>query len=195
MWTLAGVAGIQEIGGPAIPWRPGRTDADMSACTPDGRLPDASKGAKHIRDIFYRMGFDDREIVALLGAHAIGRCHDDRSGYSGPWTFSPTYFTNEFYKLLMNEKWTWKKWNGPPQYEDVTSKSLMMLPTDMELIKDKEFSKHTKRYADDEQVFFKEFSEAFAKLLELGVPFERDEKWIFKTLEQQEEEKSKKEKK
>jgi hypothetical protein len=34
------------------------------------------------------MGFNDREIVALLGAHALGRCHEDRSGYWGPWTFA-----------------------------------------------------------------------------------------------------------
>jgi catalase (peroxidase I) len=40
---------------------------------PDGRLPDAAQGAQHVRDIFYRMGFNDQEIVALLGAHALGR--------------------------------------------------------------------------------------------------------------------------
>ena len=44
------------------------------------------KDAVHIRDIFYRMGFNDREIVALIGAHTLGRCHADRSGYVGPWT-------------------------------------------------------------------------------------------------------------
>ena len=55
---------------------------------PDGRLPDADKGSKkatisHLRDIFYRMGFNDKEIVALSGAHALGRCHTDASGYWG----------------------------------------------------------------------------------------------------------------
>jgi hypothetical protein len=29
------------------------------------------------------MGFGDREIVALCGAHALGRCHRDRSGFDG----------------------------------------------------------------------------------------------------------------
>lgn len=101
--------------GPSIPYRPGRLDKDIAACTPDGRLPDASQGNKHLRDIFYRMGFNDQEIVALSGAHALGRCHTDRSGFDGPWTFSPTVVTNDYYDLLLKEKWTWKKWNGPKQ--------------------------------------------------------------------------------
>lgn len=32
------------------------------------------------------MGFNDQEIVALSGAHTLGRCHADRSGFVGPWT-------------------------------------------------------------------------------------------------------------
>ena len=48
----------------------------------------------------------------------------------------------------------------------------MMLPTDMALIKDPTFKKHVERYAEDGQVFFKEFSDVIVKLLELGVPFE-----------------------
>jgi cytochrome c peroxidase len=171
LWTLAGVCSIQEMQGPIIPWRPGRQDRDVSFCTPDGRLPDGSKDQNHIRAIFGRMGFDDREMVALSGAHALGRCHSDRSGFEGPWDFSPTVMTNEYFRLLMDEKWGWKKWNGPAQYEDKSTKSLMMLPTDMALIKDKEFKKHVERYARDSQVFFKEFSDAIVKLLELGVPF------------------------
>ena len=72
----------------------------------------------------------------------------------------------------MDEKWGWKNWNGPKQYEDTKTKSLMMLPTDMALIKDNEFKKHVQRYAKDSQVFFKEFSDVLVKLFELGVPFQ-----------------------
>lgn len=59
LWTLAGCVAIEEMGGPKIPWRPGRSDYDPKSfvCPPDARLPDASQGSKHIRDIFYRMGF------------------------------------------------------------------------------------------------------------------------------------------
>jgi len=129
LWILAGVTAIQEMQGPTIPYRPGRQDKDLAACTPDGRLPDASKGNKHLRDIFYRMGFNDQEIVALSGAHALGRCHTDRSGFTGPWTFSPTVVTNEYYKLLLNEKWNWKKWNGPKQVRTL----FLHFPTDHEM--------------------------------------------------------------
>lgn len=54
-------------GGPLIPWRPGRQDGLAEHCTPDGRLPDGDKGSDHLRDIFWRQGFNDQEIVALSG--------------------------------------------------------------------------------------------------------------------------------
>jgi peroxiredoxin len=28
--------------------------------------------------------------VALSGAHNLGRCHADRSGFDGPWVVNPT---------------------------------------------------------------------------------------------------------
>jgi Peroxidase len=31
--------------------------------------------------VFYRMGFDDRGIVALSGAHTLGRAYPSRSGF------------------------------------------------------------------------------------------------------------------
>jgi len=134
-----------------------------------------------LRDIFYRMGFNDQEIVALSGAHALGRCHTDRSGYEGPWTFSPTVVTNEYYNLLLNEKWNYRKWNGPKQFQDKTTKSLMMLPTDMVLISDKSFKSWVEKYAKDNELFFKDFAAVITKLFELGVPFaETSEKMIFK---------------
>ena len=171
LWTLAAVCAVQEMQGPTIPWRPGRQDRDVSFVTPDGRLPDGAKGSDHLRAIFGRMGFDDREIVALSGAHALGRCHADRSGFEGPWTFSPTTLTNDYFKFLLDTKWQWKKWDGHRQYEDVDTKSLMMLPTDMALVQDEKFKPHVERYAEDEGVFFKEFADVVCKLFELGVPF------------------------
>lgn len=56
----------------------------------------------------------------------------------------------------------------------------MMLPTDFELTKDKEFRKHVERYAKDESVFMNEFRDVVLKLFELGVPFKQEERYTFK---------------
>lgn len=176
LWAYAAVVVIEAMGGPTIPFRLGRVDcAGPEACTPDGRLPDADKGnvkvtIQHLRDIFYRQGFTDREIVALAGAHAMGRCHTDRSGYDGPWTRAPTTFSNEYFRLLTKEQWTVRDWNGPQQWEN-EAKDLMMLPADMALIWDREFLKYVRLYAQDEKAFAKDFASAFQKLQENGVDF------------------------
>lgn len=91
---------IKQMSGPEIAWKSGRLDAlDPSAVTPDGRLPNADSGppgadksdADHLRSVFYRMGFNDQEIVALSGAHALGRCHSELSCVS-----SNSIATSEF---------------------------------------------------------------------------------------------------
>ena len=161
--------------------RVGRTDSAVATTLPNGRLPDPDRGCPvattgHLRDIFGRMGFTDREIVALSGAHSVGRCHTDASGYWGPWSNAETAFSNKYFRLLLEEKWTLKRthegkpWTGPVQFESLDSK-LMMLPSDIALVQDAEFRKYVEMYAKDEALFFKDFSAAFAKLLELGVPF------------------------
>ena len=93
--------------------------------------------------------------------------------------------SNDYFRLLLGERWNWKKWNGPRQYEDAGSKTLMMLPTDMALVKDAGFKKHVERYAEDDGVFFKEFSEVIVKLFELGVPFQskEEDRMTLKTLD------------
>merc|ERR1719469_1693830 len=95
----------------------GRSDKGSGAECPawegkthqDGRLPGADMGspektATHLRYIFNRMGFDDQEIVALSGAHGLGRCHETSSGFWGPWTRAPTTISNEYFRLLFELK-------------------------------------------------------------------------------------------
>ena len=47
-----------------------------------------------------------------------------------------------------------KKWDGPKQYTDAGTKSLMMLPTDMALIWDKKLKPYVETYAKDQDKFF-----------------------------------------
>ncbi|KAI0836269.1 heme peroxidase [Hypoxylon sp. FL0890] len=174
LWTLAAVVAIREMGGPDVAWRGGRTD-----------FTDESK---HLRHVFYRMGFNDQEIVALSGAHNLGRCHSDRSGFEGKWVNNPTRFSNQYFKVLLANEKAWKKKrlpNGVEQFVYVEEdadlaaddgekpEELMMLPTDMALLSDPAFRPWVEKYAKDKDLFFEHFSKVFAKLLELGI--RRDE--------------------
>ena len=132
-----------------------------------GRLPDAAQGAQHLRDVFHRMGFDDRDIVALSGAHTLGRCHKTRSGFDGPWTHDPLKWDNSYFKNLTKFEWKPREWEGPLQYADPKNE-LMMLPTDVALKTDKKFLPHVKEFAKDEASFNKAFAAAMEKLIALG---------------------------
>ena len=152
LWTLAGVVAIKEMGGPKIPWQAGRTDyVDDSKLPPRGRLPDGAQGADHLRWIFYRMGFNDQEIVALSGAHNLGRCHADRSGFDGAWVNAPTRFSNTYYRLMISRSWKEKTLdNGVRQfvhYDEDAEEELMMLPTDLALTADPTFKHWVNVYA------------------------------------------------
>ncbi|KAK6083030.1 Cytochrome c peroxidase, mitochondrial [Seiridium cupressi] len=181
LWCLAAVIAVKEMGGPDVKWQGGRTDfTDDSKIPPRGRLPDGAQGADHLRHIFYRMGFNDQEIVALSGAHNLGRCHTDRSGFEGKWVNNPTRFSNQYFKLLLAHDWKRKKLeNGLEQFvyvdeeieleEGEQPEELMMLPTDMSLISDPAFRPWVEKYAKDKELFFDHFAKVFAKLLELGI--------------------------
>jgi len=170
LWIYASYVAIENMGGPKINFSYGRADAvDEKACPPNGRLPDASKGRDHIRDVFGRMGFNDQEMVALIGGgHSLGRCHPHRSGFDGPWTKNPVGFGHLFFVELFDQEWIKKGWNGPQQFVDKATSKLMMLPTDLELKDDPEFKKWSLKYKQDEKLLNKDFGNAYKKLTELG---------------------------
>lgn len=156
LYQLASVAGIKYSGGPDIPFRMGRKDATEQECTPDGRLPDADKGMGHLRDIFYRMGFNDAEITALSGAHTLGRCHEDRSGYDGPWTKQPVVFDNTYYIEIL---------------KDEPDPDLLRLESDLALLSQPDTKALCDKYASDKDAFFEDYTKAHVKLSELGCTF------------------------
>eukprot|EP00908_Phaeocystis_cordata_P008339 Transcript_18995.p2 GENE.Transcript_18995~~Transcript_18995.p2 ORF type:complete len:236 (+),score=50.48 Transcript_18995:480-1187(+) len=153
-----------------VPFRAGRVDGAEGAAVPHGRLPDGALGARHLRTVFYRMGFDDEDIVALSGAHTLGRCHADRSGFEGPWTSAPLSFDTEYYQLLLECEWTpaAAPTTGKPQMACAAEPSLMMLHTDVALVTDARFKPHVERFAKDQAAFFAAFAKAFARLQENG---------------------------
>ena len=76
--------------------------------TRNHRSGTARDAATHLRNVFYRMGLDDAEIVALSGAHTIGRAFKARSGVTdfGYGAKNGTKFTGcPFMGTKMEERW------------------------------------------------------------------------------------------
>jgi hypothetical protein len=75
----------------SCPWDSGRVCAhranfsvllSLLAAAAGAPYHDGSAAAgDHLRRIFYRMGMNDQEIVALSGAHTLGRARPERSGW------------------------------------------------------------------------------------------------------------------
>ncbi|KAK1322001.1 putative L-ascorbate peroxidase 4 [Acorus calamus] len=178
LYQLAGVVAVEVTGGPTIDFVPGRkiacfTIQDSSVCPKEGRLPDAKKGAQHLRDIFYRMGLSDKDIVALSGAHTLGRAHPERSGFEGAWTKEPLKFDNSYFVLLflvksMSEKISMRMNHCHSELLQGESAGLLKLPSDKVLVEDPEFRRYVDLYAKDEDAFFKDYAESHRKLSELG---------------------------
>ncbi|KAK2972731.1 hypothetical protein RJ640_029188, partial [Escallonia rubra] len=150
LYQLAGVVAVEVTGGPTVDFVPGRKDSKISP--KEGRLPNATKGAPHLRDIFYRMGLSDKDIVALSGGHTLGKAHAERSGFDGPWTKEPLKFDNSYFVELLK---------ADPE-------GLLRLPTDIALLDDPEFRPLVDLYAKDEDAFFRDYAVSHKKLSELG---------------------------
>ena len=85
---------------------------------PLGPRSRSDKGIDHLREIFHPKGFNDKDIVALSGAHTVGKCNLDRSGFDGPWTEDMLSFDNQYFsEMLAKEYKLGESKKGNPQYE------------------------------------------------------------------------------
>jgi len=195
LYTFAGALAISEMQGPDIVWKPGRTCEDKPGPElnhPDPHVnldatPTHNQTMAHARALFTRMGFTDREAVALIGAHGVGSCHPQVSGYVGPWVPQNNRFTNAFFTILVAQinDYAFSEntpgggaGNGKFQYNVQLNvggggppRTLMMLPADFGLFHDSSYVTYVNEFAGSQAVFFTAFSSAFQKLLENGVDF------------------------
>eukprot|EP00879_Flechtneria_rotunda_P027551 GHRR01029519.1.p1 GENE.GHRR01029519.1~~GHRR01029519.1.p1 ORF type:complete len:283 (+),score=64.56 GHRR01029519.1:131-979(+) len=148
LYQMASALGVELAGGPKLEMRYGRVDVnDPAECAPEGNLPaaghpfpDGSSGpGEHLRRIFYRMGFNDQEIVALSGAHTLGRSRPERSG----WGKAETKYTKDGPGKPGGQSWTvdWLTFNNA-YFKDVKARrdgDLLVLPTDAIIFEDDGF--------------------------------------------------------
>ncbi|GAX16878.1 L-ascorbate peroxidase [Fistulifera solaris] len=203
IFQMSSARAIALAGGPAIDMKYGRLDTSApEQCPPEGNLPDGnanpetqefggaggtkptvSKSAEgHLRAVFHRMGLSDEDIVALSGAHTLGRAYKDRSGEgaestkftTGPqtradgteanykkggssWTTNFLQFDNSYFKIMSDE-------SADPE--------LLKLATDKIIFVDPDFKPFAEKFRDDQDAFFQSYAAAHKKLSELGSKFE-----------------------
>mmetsp|Transcript_109780 Transcript_109780/g.224344 ORF Transcript_109780/g.224344 Transcript_109780/m.224344 type:complete len:199 (+) Transcript_109780:1-597(+) len=183
----------------------GRKDAaDGSACPgetsrgtagnaglPDAMAPfgcGATDASTHLRNIFYRMGFDDEGIVALSGAHTVGRAFKDRSGTvdCGYGDATASKYTKSACIARSDGKggvgmsggkaWTSNWLTFDNSYFQHVKKAgdgdLIVFPTDAALGTDAGYKPYFEKFADSKAAFFEAYARAHKKLSELGSKFE-----------------------
>ncbi|XP_042516002.1 LOW QUALITY PROTEIN: probable L-ascorbate peroxidase 6, chloroplastic/mitochondrial [Macadamia integrifolia] len=178
LFQLASATAVEEAGGPKIPMKYGRVDiSEPEQCPPEGKLPDAGppSPAGHLRDVFYRMGFGDKDIVALSGAHTLGRSRPERSGWGKP----VTKYTKDGPGAPGGHSWTvqWLKFDNS-YFKDIKERrdeDLLVLPTDAVIFEDPTFKVYAEKYAEDQEAFFNDYAESHAKLSNLGAKFDPPE--------------------
>lgn len=205
---LASAIAVEMAGGPKINMKYGRVavtgpegcvgPASREGFAGNAGLPDAkppfgcgaTSAAEHLRNVFTKkMGFTDQEIVALSGAHTIGRAFKERSG-TCPFGYgeqAASKYTKGDCKvradgapgcgMVGGAAWT-KNWLtfDNSYFSDYktsdTDPDLLWFPTDTALHTDPGFKPAFDLYAKDQAAFFKDYAAAHKKLSELGAKFD-----------------------
>ena len=143
--ALGGAAAVEKCGGPVIRIGLGRIDATEPA--PEQRLPASDAGADKLKEHFEMMGLGPLELVALSGAHTLGKAN------GRPFTPDPYSFSNSYFRQLLAGE-------DPP--------GTGLLPADRALLDDPDARAYVELYARDEARFFRDFRDAYRRLTWLG---------------------------
>lgn len=201
--VLAGAEAVAAAGGPTISMRElgtGRIDASKAdprslrapviggrdPCPPapaecrsriSSTLPEPGLSTDGMRAYFRRLGFSDDELVALCGAHSLGR-HASLLGVSReclrmkpamsdacietgkrlPFVSShPDQFDNSYFAALL-------RWRA----QSLEPGEAYFIPTDVTLVLDPVFRRIVMRFARDESAFFNAWRRAYVKLAHIG---------------------------
>ncbi|KAB1204625.1 putative L-ascorbate peroxidase 6 [Morella rubra] len=136
---------------PTIPVPLGRLDSMKP--DPEGKLPEETLDAPGLKQCFQRKGLTTQDLVALSGAHTLGS-----KGFG-----NPTVFDNSYFQILLQKPWT---------SSDGMSR-MIGLPSDRALTNDDECSRWIRKYAENQNMFFEDFKDAYLKLVNSGAKWKR----------------------
>lgn len=143
---LAGAVAVEITDGPFIPLSiPVRKRRVVDPRSQIPGIPRETEVFSAMMIRFRRAGLDRKHLVALMGAHTLGKAHGRF------FTEDPYRFDNEFFKRL--------------QREDLSLR-LAMLQSDRELLHDERARELVELYARDQDVFFRDFVESYTAMIE-----------------------------
>jgi len=171
---LAGSAALEDMGGREVRICPGRSDETPQEAAvgsmyldPEIYLDPEHATASELKEEMSIMNFSAREMTVLIGGgHGIGKAHKSKSGFEGPWTHTPTIFSNGFFRDLLDNEWVeTRSPMNKTQFTDKATGTLMMMHTDMAFKSDPEFRKFAQEYKEDNDLFLRDFAAAWEKLI------------------------------
>ena len=186
--ALSGAAAVEAAEGPRIMIKLGRTDVtnanqkylDKPILSESERsdirtsLPSAGLDSLGLRNFFVqRIGLSEAEMVALMGAHDLGRhvtltdmsksclknltrtCLEEAPVLAPFITANPDSMSNSYYKSLL-------RWNDRVmEYGEAA-----FIPTDVAMVVDDSLKNYVVAFANNESLFFRTFVDAYKKLVE-----------------------------
>lgn len=80
-------------------------------------------------------------------------------------TVTNAALSNEFFKILLVNTWEEVEGSDGEEYEAVDNPGVYVLATDLALVWDPEFKAQSVKYAEDNELFLKEFGSAWTALM------------------------------
>jgi len=187
--ALAGAESVEFAGGPRIPIKLGRKDANeadskkrrhilqrsTSRSLVETTLPSAGLDSDGLRLYFGALGLTEKEFVALCGAHDLGRhvtlldmpksCLKDltRDCLENAPVLMP-FVAEEPDKLSNIYFKKLLKW-----YErNISVGEVGFIPTDVNLVVDEGLREYVQEFANDKNMFYSTFTVAYQKLVDAG---------------------------
>uniref|UniRef100_A0A7C9CT65 Peroxidase n=1 Tax=Opuntia streptacantha TaxID=393608 RepID=A0A7C9CT65_OPUST len=179
--VLSARDGIVQLGGPHIPLKTGRRDGRRSRAEMlEQYLPDHNESMSVVLDRFKAIGIDTKGLVALLGAHSVGRTHCVKLVHRLYPDVDPVLNADHVPHMLKkcpdpipdpkavqyvrNDRGTPMVLDNNYYRNILDSKGLLIV--DHQLATDKRTRPYVIKMAKDQNYFFKEFSRAITILSE-----------------------------
>ena len=179
--VLSARDGVVSLGGPFIPLKTGRRDGRKSrANVVEDHLPDHNESISTVLSRFQAIGIDTPGVVALLGAHSVGRTHcvklvhrlypevdptlDAAHADYMKWKCPDAIPNPKAVQYVRNDRGTPMKLDNNYYRNLMENKGLLIV--DQQLYDDPRTKRYVKKMAKSQDYFFQHFARALTILSE-----------------------------